>query len=157
MYRTNVINSENYAKKNYNSVYKFSLERILCISDSIQMYSRYISLIITLLLARFSHQLILMIFNWNLSDSKSLQVSRTLLSILADLNSSNPLTNLLGSVPSAPIIIGITVTLMLHSLLALYHGPRTCLFFFIFFDFQSVICYIYWECTISMTEHIFLI
>ena len=62
---------------------------------------------------------------------KSPQVSGTLLSILADLNNavvwivssraliSNsliPFTNLLGTVPRAPIIIGITVTFMFHSL-----------------------------------------
>ena len=38
--------------------------------------------------SEFSHQLTLMVFNWNLSDSKSPQVSRTLLSILADLNNT---------------------------------------------------------------------
>ena len=63
----------------------------------------------------------------SLSDSKSPQVSRTLLSILADLNHAVvwmvstcslifmpyfPFTNPLKIVPSAPIIIGITVTLM---------------------------------------------
>ena len=69
-----------------------------------------------------------MIFNWN--DSKSPQVSRTLLGILADINnavvwmvSSRPLvskssstsTNPLVTVPNAPITIGIIVTLMFHS------------------------------------------
>ena len=62
-----------------------------------------------------------MIFYWSLSDNKSLQVSRTLLSILANLNnvvvgmvstrplipnSSNPYTNPLGIAPGAPITIG---------------------------------------------------
>ena len=36
----------------------------------------------------FSHQFLLMFFHWRLSDSKSTQVSRTLLSIQAVLNSS---------------------------------------------------------------------
>ena len=36
----------------------------------------------------FSHQLTLMVFQWNLSDSKSPQVSRTLLSILSVLNNA---------------------------------------------------------------------
>ena len=68
-----------------------------------------------------------MVFPWSLSDSKFPQVSRTLLSILAELNNavvymvSNcaliykyfiPFTNPLGIVPSAPITIGITVTFM---------------------------------------------
>ena len=63
-------------------------------------------------------------------DSKSLQVSRTLLSMLADINnavvwmvsthsriskSSSPSTNPLVTVPRMPITIGIPVTFMLHS------------------------------------------
>ena len=78
----------------------------------------------------FSHQLTLMVFHWSLSDNKSPQVSRTLLSILAVLNnavvwvistcppnskSSSPYSNLLVTVPKAPIKIGILVTSMLHS------------------------------------------
>ena len=66
-----------------------------------------------------------MVSHWILSDSKSPQVSRTLLGILTDLNntvvwmvsfspliskSSCPVTKTLGLVPSAPIIIGITIT-----------------------------------------------
>ena len=67
-----------------------------------------------------------MFFHWSLSDSKSPQVSRTLLSILADLNnglhspsyfqSSNLFINPLVTVPSAPITIGITVTFIFHSI-----------------------------------------
>ena len=68
--------------------------------------------------------------HWNLIDSKSYLVNRTLLSILADLNkavvgmvsarspisySSISLTKLLEIVPSAPITIGITVTFMFNS------------------------------------------
>ena len=71
-----------------------------------------------------------MVFHWGLSESKSSQVSRIFLAILADLNnivvlrvsicplismSSSPLTNLLGIVPSASIIIGITTTSIFHS------------------------------------------
>ena len=70
-----------------------------------------------------------MVFHWSLSDIKSLQVSRTLLSILADLNyivvwmvsihplvtmSSSLYSNLLVTVPSAWIRIGITVIFMFH-------------------------------------------
>ena len=68
-------------------------------------------------------------FHWSLSDSKSPQVSRTLLSILAVLNnviwmvstrpptskSSSPFRNPLVTVPKAPITIGIIVTFMIHS------------------------------------------
>ena len=72
-----------------------------------------------------------MVSHWSLSGNKSPQVSRTLLSILADLNnpvvwmvpispviskSSNPCTYPLVTVPRASIIIGIIVAFMLHSL-----------------------------------------
>ena len=68
-----------------------------------------------------------MVFHWSLSDSKSPQVSRILLSILAVLNnvivwmvstrpptskSSSPFSNPLVTVPKAPITIGIIVTCM---------------------------------------------
>ena len=62
-----------------------------------------------------------MVFHWRLSDSKSPQVSRTLLNILAVLNnvivwmvSTRPPTSLI-TVPKASITIGIIVTLMFHS------------------------------------------
>ena len=68
-----------------------------------------------------------MVFHWGLSDSKSPQVSRTLLSILAVLNnavvrmvasspptskSNSPFNNPLFTVPKEPITIGIIVTFM---------------------------------------------
>ena len=67
-----------------------------------------------------------MVFHWSLSDSKSPQVSRILLSILAVLNnaavwmvSTRPPTSkpssTLVTVPNAPITIGIIVTCMFHS------------------------------------------
>ena len=71
-----------------------------------------------------------MVFHRSLSDSKSPQVSRTLLSILAVLNnavvwrvsthpptskSSSPFNNPLVTVPKAPIMIGIIVIFMFHS------------------------------------------
>ena len=71
-----------------------------------------------------------MVFHWSLRDSKSPQVSRTLLSILAVLNnavvwmvstrpptskSSSPFSNPLVTVPNAPITIGIIITYMFHS------------------------------------------
>ena len=77
----------------------------------------------------FSHQRKLMLFHWRLSDSKSPQVSRTLLSILVVFNnavvwmvstrsptskSSRPFNNPLVTVPKAPITIGIFVTFIFH-------------------------------------------
>ena len=71
-----------------------------------------------------------MVFHLNLSDSKSPQVARTLLSIRAVLNnavvcivstrpptskSSSPFHNLLVTALKAPITIGIIVTFMFHS------------------------------------------
>ena len=71
-----------------------------------------------------------MVFHWSLSDSKSPQVFRTLLSFLAVRNnivfwmvstrpptskSSSPFSNPLVIVPNAPITIGIIVTCMFHS------------------------------------------
>ena len=68
-----------------------------------------------------------MVFHWSLCDSKSLQVSRTLLRILAVLNntvvwmvstrpptskSPSPFSNPLVTVPKEPITIGIIVTCM---------------------------------------------
>ena len=71
-----------------------------------------------------------MVFHWRLNDSKSPQVSRTRLSILAVFNNavvwmvstqpptskySRPFNNPLVTVPKAPISIGIIVTFMFHS------------------------------------------
>ena len=71
-----------------------------------------------------------MVLHWSLSDSKSPQVSRTCLRILAVLSnavvwivstrppiskSSRPFNNPLVIVPNAPITIGTIVTFMFHS------------------------------------------
>ena len=71
-----------------------------------------------------------MVSYWSLSDSKSPQVSSTLLSILADLSPavvwmvstrpltstpSSPFTNSLVTVPRAPITMGITITFIFNS------------------------------------------
>ena len=90
-----------------------------------------------------------MVFHWTLSGSKSPQVSRTLFTILADLNntvvwmvsarppissSSIPLTKPSWIVPSALITIGITVTLI--AFFVLWQGPSTWLSFrFLWFSF----------------------
>ena len=86
----------------------------------------------------------LRIFRWSLGDYKSLQVSWTLLSILAVLGnvvvwkvsatlpmsySSSSLTKSLWTAPSAPTIIGINVTFMFHNFLVLWQIPSICLSF----------------------------
>ena len=91
-----------------------------------------------------------MVFHWSLSDSKSPQVSRTLLSILAVLNnavvwmvstrpptskSSSPLSNPLVTVPNAPITIGIIVTRMFHSFFSSLARSRSFSFFSHSFSF----------------------
>ena len=88
-----------------------------------------------------------MVFHWNLNDSKSPQVSRTLLSILAVLNNvvvwmlstrlpiskfSSPFNNPL---PKAPITIGIIVTFMFHSLFNSLARSRYLSFFSHSFSF----------------------
>ena len=89
-----------------------------------------IIIIIIIIIIVFSHQITLMVFHGSLSESKSLQVSRTLLSILAVLNnavfwmvstrlptskSSSLFNNYFATVLRAPITIGIIVTFMVHS------------------------------------------
>ena len=91
-----------------------------------------------------------MVFHWSLSDSKSPQVSRTLLSILAVLNnavvwmvstrpptskSSSPFSNPLVTVPNAPVTIGIIVTSMFHSFFNSLARPRYLSFFSHSFSF----------------------
>ena len=86
-----------------------------------------------------------MVFPWSLSDNKSPQDSRTLLSILTNLNNAvvcmvsthylvsksfNTCTNTLVTVPSALITIGITVTFMFHSFFSLARYGYLSLRFF---------------------------
>ena len=92
-----------------------------------------------------------MVFHWSLSDSKSPQVSRTLLSILAVLNnvvvrmvstrpptskSSRPFSNPLVTVPNAPITIGIIVTCMFFQFPS---KAEVFILLFTFFQFYSVV------------------
>ena len=91
-----------------------------------------------------------MVFHWSLSDSRSPQVSRTLLNILAVLNnvevwmvstrpptseSSSPFSNLLVTVPNAPITIGKIVTCMFHSFFSSVARSRYLSFFLHSFGF----------------------
>ena len=93
-----------------------------------------------------------MVFRWCLSDNKSLQVSRNLLRILADINNAvvwivitRPLTpksfclciNSLVIVPSAPIIIGITVNVMLHSFFFFQFSSKNWVVVSLFFSFTQ--------------------
>ena len=79
-----------------------------------------------------------MVFQWSLSDSKSPQVSRTLLGILADLNNvvvwmvstspviskfSSPFNNPSVTVARALITIGTSVSIMFHSFSIPEQGP----------------------------------
>ena len=87
--------------------------------------------------SRLVHQRLLMVFHWSLSDSKSPQVSWTLLCILVDLNndvvwivSTRPLisksfscgTNRLITLPIVLVIIGITVNFMSRSLFFFFNS-----------------------------------
>ena len=91
-----------------------------------------------------------MVFHWSLSDSKSPQVSRTRLSILAVLSnavvwivstrpptskSSRPFNNPLVIVPNAPITIGAIVTFMFHSFFNSLARSRYLSFFSFSFRF----------------------
>ena len=92
-----------------------------------------------------------MVFHWSLVDSKSPQVSRTLLSILTILNnavvwivstrpptskSSSPFSNPLVTVPNTPITIGIIVTCMFNSFFNSLARSRYISFFSHSFSFS---------------------
>ena len=92
----------------------------------------------------------MMVFPWRLSDSKSPQVSRTRLSILAVLSNavvwivstrpltskfSRPFNNPLVTVPNAPITIGIIVTFMFNSFFNSLARSKYLSFFLLSFKF----------------------
>ena len=94
-----------------------------------------------------------MVFHWILRDCNSPQVSRTVLSILVDLNNavvwmistrpviskcSCPCINPLVTVLWALIIIGITITFMFHSFFD-FQATTRYLSLFVFFQFYSVV------------------
>ena len=91
-----------------------------------------------------------MVFHWNLSDSKSPQLSRTCLRIQAvlsnaviwivstsppTLKSSRHFNNPLVIVPKAPITIGTIVTFMFHSFFNSFARSRYLFFFLLSFRF----------------------
>ena len=95
-----------------------------------------------------------MVFHWRLSDSKSYQVSRTLLSILAVFNnvvvwmvstrppsskSSRPFNNPLVTVPKALITIATIVPFMFHSFFQFSSKIEVLISLFTFFQFFSVV------------------
>ena len=95
-----------------------------------------------------------MVSQWSLSDSKSHQVFRTLLSILAVLKnvvvcmvstrpstskSSSPFNNPLVTVPNEPITIGIISTCMFHNFFQFPSKVEVLILLFTFFHFYSVV------------------
>ena len=95
-----------------------------------------------------------MVYPWSLSDNKSPQVSKTLLSILADLNnalicivstlsvistSSSICTNPLGTVPRAPITTGFIATFIFHIFFQFFSKVEVLNPLFTFFRFHSVV------------------
>ena len=94
----------------------------------------------------FPHQRLLMVFNWSLNDSKSPQVSRTLLSILANLNYAvvkmvsicafiSKSSSFFGIVLIASITIDITVTFMSRSSFGFSYKIKVRISHFGFFNF----------------------
>ena len=95
-----------------------------------------------------------MVFHWSLSDSKSPQVSRTRLSILAVLSnavvwivstrppiskSSRPFNNPLVIVPNAPITSGTIFTFMFHSFFYFSSMVEVLILFFTFLRIYFVV------------------
>ena len=95
-----------------------------------------------------------MVFQWSLSNSKSPQVSRTHLRILAVLSnavvwivstrppiskSSRPFNNPLVIMPNASITIGTIVSLMFHSFFQFCSKVEVLIFLFTFLQIYSVV------------------
>ena len=96
-----------------------------------------------------------MVFHRRLSDCKSAEDSKTLLSILAVFNnavawmvstrsptskSSRPFNKSLVTVPKAPITIGIIITVMSNSFFQVFSKIKVLISLFTFFQFYSVVC-----------------
>ena len=118
---------------------KFRVDILKMLWSIINVFITVSFCFIILFLAIFYFFLLTLVgFHWSLNDSKSLQVSRTLQSILSVWRvsilplifiSSSLFSKLLESVPRAPTKIGITVTLMYHSFLVLWQSSSICLSF----------------------------
>ena len=95
-----------------------------------------------------------MVSHWISSDSRSALISRTLLSIMADLNSavawmvlirplvsksSCPFTNILGFVSSVRVTVSTTVTFIFHSFSKFSTKVLVLISLFTFFWFHSVV------------------
>ena len=109
----------------YGIVYYLAYLPIPALRHAITPVIRWALLLSLLLLVGLLWQCQLIVFHWSLSDCKSSLVSRTLLSILTDFNnaivwmvsarppisnSSWPFSKTPGTVPGAPVTIGITIT-----------------------------------------------
>ena len=90
----------NNHKDEDNSLKIFNDKNHQALSQKFRQHIYIYMRIIVLFLERFSHQRCLMVFHWSLSDNKSPQVSRTLLSILADLKNA-----VVWMVPTSPPIL----------------------------------------------------
>ena len=103
------------------------------------------TVLIIIIIVSFSHQRQLMIFPWSLTGSKSPQVSKTLLSILADLNNGwSPLVLLflyqyLVTITISLITIGINVTFMFHRFFQLSTKFKILILLFTFFQLYSMV------------------
>ena len=109
---------------------------------------------------RFSHKRKLIVFHRRLSDSKSPQVSRTLLRILAVFNnavvlmvstrpptskSSRPFDNPLVTVPKAPVTIDIIITFMFLCFFQFSSKVEALISLFIFFHISHSFSFILWS------------
>ena len=114
-------------------------------------------------LESFSHQRKLMVFHWGLSESKPLQVSRTLLNILADLNnalvwivSTHPLIskspslyiNPLVTVPISPVLNSFTVTFLFQCFFSCLARSMYLSLFSLSFNFTLWLTIVYFLLTI---------
>ena len=107
-----------------------------------------------------------MVFNWRLSDSKSPQISRTLLCILAVFNnavvwmvstrpptskSPRPFNNPLVTVPNAPITIGIIVSFMFHSF---FNSIARLIIILLFWEFFLSAFFFFWSLSNSKSPQV---
>ena len=127
-----------------------------------------IIIIIIILLAYFSHQIQLMVFHRGLSDSKSSKVSKTLLSILADLDnakvlivlihpliskSSSPFSQPLETVPNAKLQKVLASPSCSIGFSLLWHGTSN-FSLFAFFDYHCMV--LSWQVLFYLFIYLFI-